>query len=170
MPLDQLANIAEIIAATVVVVSLIYVAIQIKQNTRSTRLETVHAISSGFNSFYDILASNRELTNIWHRGMFSFQGLDETEKLQFTFAMMRVFRFTNEQYFQWREGAVDDDYWQSLSDQFADGTQHPGWQEVWSRRKRHFTKDFQNYVDKLIADSEGREPLYDPPSPAASSG
>ena len=42
MPLDQLAKIAEISAAALVIVSLIYVGIQIKQNTDTLKLSTAH--------------------------------------------------------------------------------------------------------------------------------
>ncbi len=163
MTLEEFNYIAEIIASIAVIATLLYVGMQIKQNTRSTRLETIRDISSGFNSFYDTMASNRELTDIWHRGAFNYQGLDETEKLRFTFAVVRVFRLEQEQFLQWREGALDDDHWQSLSAQYTDAVQLPGWQEVWSRRKHHYTKGFQDYVGKLIAEGEGAKPLYDPP-------
>ncbi len=164
MSLEQFNYIAEIIASIAVIASLLYVSAQIKQNTRSTRLETIRDIGSGFNSFYDLLASDRELTGIWHRGSFNYQSLEETEKLRFTFAVVRALRLEQEQFLQWREGALDDDYWQALSAQYTDGMQMPGWQEVWSRRKHHYTKDFQDYVGKLIVEGEGRKPLYDPPS------
>ena len=44
MGLDQIANIAEIAAAVLVVASLIYVGRQLNQNTQSMRLDTVQAI------------------------------------------------------------------------------------------------------------------------------
>ncbi len=100
MTLEEFNYIAEIIASIAVIATLLYVGMQIKQNTRSTRLETIRDISSGFNSFYDTMAANRELTDIWHRGAFNYQGLDETEKLRFTFAVVRVFRLEQEQFLQ----------------------------------------------------------------------
>jgi hypothetical protein len=48
MPLDNLANIAEIVAAALVIVSLIYVGIQIRQNTAATHAATGQA---WFNTF-----------------------------------------------------------------------------------------------------------------------
>lgn len=46
MALDEIANIAEISAAILVVASLIYVGRQLKQNTQSMRLKIVQAISA----------------------------------------------------------------------------------------------------------------------------
>jgi len=158
-----LGNLGEFLGSIVVVATLIYLAIQVRQNTQSTRVETIHEISSGFNNIYDLLASNRELTDIYHRGSFNYQALDETEKLRFTFVVVRMFRIEFEQFLQWREGAVDDDHWRSLSSIFEDAMQLPGFQEVWTRRKHHYTKDFQEVVDKQILDSVKRRPLYDPP-------
>ena len=41
MPLDQLSNVAEIAAAALVIVSLIYVGLQVRQNTLATKSQTV---------------------------------------------------------------------------------------------------------------------------------
>jgi len=164
MTLEEFNYIAEIIASIAVIASLLYVGVQVKHSARAGRLETAHEIMSGVTSFFDLLASNRELAGIWHRGAFNFQGLDETERLRFTLAVVRNLRTTHEHFLHWRDGAIDAETWQSMTAQFADGMQLPGWQEVWSRRRHHFNKDFQDYVDKLIVEGEGTKPLYDPPS------
>jgi len=158
-----LGNLGEFFGSIVVVATLIYLAIQVKQNTQSIRLETIHEISSGFNNVYSQLASNRELTDIYHRGSFNFQSLDETEKLRFTFTVVQMLRTEFEQFLQWREGAIDDDHWQSLSSTFRDGMRLPGWQEVWSKRKHHYTEDFQKVVAKQLSEVSDSKILYDPP-------
>ena len=111
--LEQTANLAEIFGVFAIVISLVYLALQVRQNTRTTRLETMQVISTEFNNFYDVLASNRELADIWHRGTSDFHSLDTTEQLRFTLAVTRAMRTFHEQYFQWREGVMDAEFWQS---------------------------------------------------------
>ena len=77
--LEQSAYLAEIVGVFAIVVSLVYLALQVRQNNRHTRLESVHAISTEFNTFYDMLASNGELADIFNRGIVDLQSLDATE-------------------------------------------------------------------------------------------
>ena len=161
--LEQASFIAEILSGIAVIVSLIYVGVGVRHNTRSARLESVHAISTEFNNFYDLLASNRELVDIYHRGTFDIQSLDALEKVRFTLAVTRIFRTFHEQYFQWREGAMDDELWQSWIALCSDVMQGAGVQEIWSIRKRHYGTDFRGIVDGFIADPGDARVLYDQP-------
>ena len=111
-----------------------------------------------------MLASNRELADIWHRGTFDFHSLDTTEQVRFTIAVTRALRTWHEQYFQWREGVMDAEFWQSWAALLSDVMQHPGHREVWLRRKHQFTEGFRGFVDKLIAETKDTKPLYEPPS------
>ncbi len=156
--LEQASFVTAIIGGIAVITSLLYLARQVRRNTRTTHLLTVQAISSEYNNFYDMLASNQELVDIWQRGMFDFQSLDAREKERFTIAVTRVFRNHYEQYFQWHEGAMAADFWQSWVALFADSIQFSGFREVWSRRKHHYPSAFQLYVDKLIAEPKGAIP------------
>ena len=150
MTLQQSAYLAEIVGVFAIVVSLAYLTLQVRQNTRTTRLETVQAINTEFINWMDMLASNQELAELYHRGMVDFQILDATRKVQFTVIISRVFRTFHELHFQWREGALDAAIWKSWTVTFADSMQYPGIQEIWTRRRHQFTEDFQSFVDNLI--------------------
>jgi len=156
-----LGNLGEFIGSIVIVATLIYLAIQVRQNTRATRLESSRAITSEFNSFLDMLASNRELADIWYGGLSNYQSLDDTDKMRFTLAVSRVVRTTQEGFMEWREGAMDTEDWQTIAKPFMDLLRYHGFREVWSKRKHHYSNDFQNFVDKVIAESTDAKPLYD---------
>ena len=122
--LEQTAYLAEIVGVFAIVASLIYLSLQARQDNRNTRLESVHAMSTEFNSFYDMLASNGDLADIFNRGHVDLQSLDATEQLRFTLVVTRIFRTWHEQYFQWREGAMDDEFWQSWEVLLSDAVQY----------------------------------------------
>jgi len=163
MDLDQIANIAEISAAVLVVGSLIYVGRQLKQSTQSMRLETVQAISAEWSRWYDMMSSNKELSDVYRRGVFDFHSLDSTEQLQFTFMTTRIFRTFNEQYFQWREGMMDVIIWNSWLATFNDVMKFPGWQEAWSRRRHWFDSGYQSVIDSCVTETTGVRPIYEQP-------
>ena len=59
---------------------------------------------------------------------------------------------------------MDAAIWQTWVATMVDAMQYPGFQEVWSRRRHHFTKGFQDFMDNLIAEPKNQMQLYDPPS------
>ncbi len=65
MPLDQLANIAEISAAGLLVVSLIYVGIQIKQNTKATQISTSQTFVDTFSASVLDISRGKQFTDIY---------------------------------------------------------------------------------------------------------
>ena len=104
-----------------------------------------------------------ELIDVYYRGVADFQTLNKTEQLQFIFIITRIFRTLHEQYFHWREGALPETIWVSWLAQFNDAMKYPGWQEVWSRRRHWFDKDFQSVVDRCVTETKRVRPLYEAP-------
>jgi hypothetical protein len=64
MNLNDLANLGQIIGAVAVVVSLIYVAYQIRQNTNAVRAATAQSVHEHFASWYHLLASDESLSQV----------------------------------------------------------------------------------------------------------
>jgi hypothetical protein len=73
---DAVSAIADVLATVGVIASLIYVAVQVRQNSKlidqsilATRSATVHEISVSFSRFYELLAQDSELSDIYQRGI-----------------------------------------------------------------------------------------------------
>src|SRR5215472_9547189 len=64
MNLNDLANIGQVIGAIAVVVSLIYVALQIRQNTNAVRSATAQTVHEHFAKWYHLVAADDELAQI----------------------------------------------------------------------------------------------------------
>ena len=65
---DAVIGFTEIIGVVAIVVSLVYVAAQIRQNTDIARAMIVHETSVSFMHFHEILACEAELADLIHRG------------------------------------------------------------------------------------------------------
>ena len=66
MALDQVALIAEIISAIAIIISLLYVAIQVKDSSRAARSTAASDASQAILSFYLELGSNRQISELWY--------------------------------------------------------------------------------------------------------
>ncbi len=73
---DAVGAISQIVGVVAIIASLIYVAIQIRQNTDIARATIVHETSVSFSRFHELLAADAELTDIYLRGV---KGEDLTE-------------------------------------------------------------------------------------------
>ncbi len=84
MDWDAVAAIAEVVGLIVVVVSLVYLAAQIQQNTEASRAGTSFSINAALAEILDAIRSDGEFAGIWLRGCSSLQSLDEVERARFT--------------------------------------------------------------------------------------
>jgi hypothetical protein len=73
---DAVGAISEIVGVVAIIASLIYVAVQIRQNTDIARATIVHETSVSFSRFHELLSADAELTDIYLRGV---KGEDLTE-------------------------------------------------------------------------------------------
>ena len=86
---DAIGALAELLGALGVIVSLAYLAVQIRQNTaqigeqsRELRLAAIDAIAQSFSRFRDPLIRDPELAALWLRGIADYDGLDEVEQVR----------------------------------------------------------------------------------------
>ena len=79
---DAVIAITEVIGVIAVIASLIYVAIQIRQNTEIARANIVHGTSDSWANFHGMLAVDSNLADLYRRGTLG-ETLTETEVIQF---------------------------------------------------------------------------------------
>jgi len=71
MTLNDLANVGQIIGAVAVVISLIYVALQIRQNTNAVRSATAQTVHEHLAKWYHLVAPDDNLSQIVANGSLS---------------------------------------------------------------------------------------------------
>ncbi len=89
MNLDSAAAIGEIISAVAVVISVVYLAIQVRGNTRATQAASVQNMLDGARDrIVNPTITNSEVADVHARGLSSFDELDRIEKTRFTFLLI----------------------------------------------------------------------------------
>ena len=83
MDLSYYANLAEIVGTAAIVVSLIYVAVQIRQSTRATKLTTAQNVTHDLRESLGIIAGSTEMASIHLRAMQDIESLSPEEKHRF---------------------------------------------------------------------------------------
>ena len=81
---DAMGAVGEVVGALAVVISIVYLAIQIRQNTQTTKLSVEIDISKSFSTSLTELSSTN-LPYIFFRGLDDLEQLTDEEAAQFGF-------------------------------------------------------------------------------------
>ena len=145
---DALGAFGEIIGAFAVVVSLAYLATQIKTQNREARVASVHDISEAFRlgitSFQDA-----QRADVYINALSNFDLLSDSERLQFISMVQGLLRVWEEAFFQFAEDRLDNRVWDPMVAQYSDWMSSSGFQRVWEIRKHTYNPDFRKFVDEL---------------------
>ena len=91
MDLTQLANLGEFIGGVAVLVTLIYLTTQIRQNTKSVAAAATDSSSQFITAVRQAIFENAEVAHFYHVGLADLERLDEEERLRFRLLMHNVF-------------------------------------------------------------------------------
>ena len=127
---EILGNLADIAAAAAVVVSLIYLSIQIKQNTVSSNTSTAIAFSDASATISTVLAQDAELNKLFWAYL-SGEELTQDDARR-AHAIIILYINVMEQAFDlYTSGALSEEKWQGRLLQLKWFSGHPGFNRFW---------------------------------------
>jgi len=144
---DAISAIAELLGAVGVIASLIYLAIQIRQNTSVARAETTKDLYLASREAIMAIASNDHLAKIWTE-IRNFENEDEARRYAFYQSFFRLYEL---QFNLAKQGLLDDSIagsYELIIRMFA-GT--PYFPAYWERAHGEFNDEFATYVDDQFA-------------------
>jgi hypothetical protein len=84
---EAISAIGQIVGALAVLITLIYLAVQLKQNTAAVATSTYESTMTGFNDINVVVASEPELASLLDRGCQNPSTLNSNEIVQFNFIL-----------------------------------------------------------------------------------
>ena len=150
MTLANLGNLGEFVGAIGVVVSLIYLAVQIRQNTKSVRSSTHHASFVAGNDVHLAFAEAGAAQIIIKAGR-SYDDLTLDEKFRFRMLMRALFSFEEDVYLQFQEGLIDRPFGDARVRVLTEALSEPGIHDWWTRNRHLYTTSFQGAIGELLA-------------------
>lgn len=158
MTLSQLADIGELLGGIAVVASLVYLGLQIRQNTRTVRGSTLHQNTDLWTSLFLRLAEPGT-AQAYVAGMSASPDIRPLHYTQFFFICRAMFVAFENQYYQMRQGVLDPEtyaaYERSISTQFL---AFRGFRVWWQQSRSVFSPSFVEHVDVMIANVEEADP------------
>jgi len=90
MTIDQLGSFGELVGAIATVATLLYLAVQIRENTSWMKRQALESVVDRLANWSSRLRDNPEALNIYLRGYDDFNSLEEAEKRSYHFTMFEM--------------------------------------------------------------------------------
>lgn len=146
MTIQDWGSIGELLGAIAVFVSLLYLAIQVRQNTASERSSMVSAIGHSLAEFTSQLSQDQNLIGLHVRGLAEAE-LPQEARLRWDFLMLSVMRKLENAYAQHRLGIVTKAEWLGWSRPILGILCSPGGERWWQEWQGFMNDAFRGHVN-----------------------
>lgn len=150
---EAVAAVGEVLGAAGVIVTLAYLAMQIRQNTRAQRTDAYGRALDRVTTLQGRLAERAELADILLRGVPDNRRLTATERVQFTWIFYEMFSGFEFMFHEARGDALPSEVWQRWADTIRWWLSFPGVRQWWAAHPAPFTADFTRFVNEQLANT-----------------
>lgn len=148
---SKLADVSEIVSSLAIVITLVYLTVEIDQNTNAMRAQSQQAVLEAAQADLYYLASNPEISAaLSNTGALS--GLDQIKLDAVLTANLRSREFA---WLQFQEGAIGEAQWETEQAVLFSIFDSPKSRVWWNNAGRHyFGPTFVAFVDSLLSQSK----------------
>jgi|GEM_PF-1818233 len=154
---SKLADLSEILSSIAIVITLVYLSIEITQNTEAIEGQTRQSVLNAAQEELAILLDNPDLT----QGLAGTKSLDEVQSTRLDSFLTMALRSREFSWLQYQNGTIDRNQWateEAVLISILDSDVARLW---WNRLGRHaFGAEFVGYVDNLVRDVPATNKLW----------
>jgi len=147
---NAIGAIGEIVGALAVVVSVVYLAVQIRTNTRSQRSTIHHSLHEEMVSRMMAVAQDDALAEKLLKAERSYDDLTIVEKTQIESFVRAVFRGFENGFLQHQRGFFDAENIAGMDEAIRRNVRPAYFEGWWTRNRALFHADFQRKVEELM--------------------
>jgi hypothetical protein len=154
---EAISTVAEIVGAAAVVISLVYLAAQIRQSNRQVeeqirgmRLQAYDSAGADFSALRLHVSGSPQRASVWRRAKESYLTLDPDERAQVN-EMLHELMWAYQNILSRMQGGAEDAVLMKIVDQnFNHWMSNPGFREWWStEQKTPYTDEFEALVGSV---------------------
>lgn len=147
--LEQIALIVQIIGGITIIISLLFVGLQLKAGAKATRSATAAATVGELTSWYSNLGNSEEGSYVFWNFMTNPDSLTPERRFQAMVNIHGIMLMWQNSYYLVKEGTLDRNIHQSLVEIINGVKNTPGFKMYWDLRKSVFLEEFQQYVEEI---------------------
>ena len=149
MTLEQLGSLGEFVSAIAVVVSLLYLAVQIRQNTSAVRSTSHQAVLDAAQRIQTTLIQSPEMASLLTRANREYGSLTPEERVRFSAYAGQYFSTWQAAFLNHDRSLLDSETWRHMD---ALSVRHlgPALREFWRKERDTYVQAFRAHVDGAV--------------------
>lgn len=164
-PLGKIHKVGELVAAAAVVISLVFVGYEVKQNSQAQTRMATEAVVRDFVGTIRSLNADADMACIYSVGVQDFESLSGSERLKLSAYLMGVFYAIQDMHNLQKQDEIDPGIWRGFEQLSHEILQLPGIVQWFATRRHFFSENFQTYVDSIASNQSSVKPVvYDDPA------
>jgi hypothetical protein len=154
-------GLTEILGALAVVLSLVFVGVQIRENNRATKSAMASASVDSLSAWYVEIANNEQSSALMVHYLSDPNSLSVEKRFQATMNLHGLLLIFQNAFYLANEGTLEQSILYSMTETVLGIKEQPGFHLYWKQRKSIFTGGFQDYINTLVAsDRSASEGLF----------
>jgi hypothetical protein len=152
MLLQEFAWLGATMSGVGVLASIIYVSIQIRNNTRAVRASAFQQVVNSFAAISFDIAKDKNLVDLYLRAGRDFASLNELERAQYSLILLSFLRRAENVFFQTEIRTLYTEHWSGIRESIKAIMAAPGARTCWSEIKDRLNPEFRVFIGGLIAE------------------
>jgi len=158
MSLSVLASLGSFVSGFAVLISLVYLALQVRQTERNQQISIRHSRASRVVELHLALA-DPAVADAWLHGSGSPQEITQTELSQYINLCRALFFHFEDSFYQREEGLLNDAAFETVVAGVRLSARSPGWRAAWKMARPNFGGRFLSFMDQIVAASAVQPPM-----------
>src|SRR5947207_1400246 len=153
---DAISAISQLIGSVAVVMSVLYLALQVHRSTRVARLAAQDAAATALREVTKPFMESPDLERIWRIGLEDLSAFPLEERTRFFHAAYQFLKAFETIHFHYVYGLMDRQLWDGWHGLLRHYVAAPGMAHYWKLRPEVFSDRFRNFVKSLAPPSDHR--------------
>ena len=159
MTLNDSYLVSQIAAAVLVAPTLLYLALQVRQNTAQLKATARYQFVEATGQMNALTAASRETASVFRRGLADIDSLDADERMQFLILVGQFLQIYSTMFELHEDRLLPDSQWHNVRKDLISLLATPGGRRIWETfGKSGLDPAFLAHVDAFVAKGE---PSYD---------
>ena len=153
--------IGEVVGASAVFISLLYLALQIRNSRRSDQIAAAAGAATAVQNWIGQIVRDEMLYDLYRRGMTDYDSLSRSEKGRYSLLLFQLFRSAENGWVQMQIGVVDAAYWSGVEATLIHILRTTGGARFLAKSGSFFGTDFLGAVQRIMVEADSTENISD---------
>ena len=144
-----------LIANISVVVGIIFLGVEIQQNTQAIQAQTRDSITEKQMTWAGWMGTSLESADVFVRGNAGPDQLEGAERQMYSMLVGGLFREWENSRYQFERGLFTPEEYEARVQRWRINLRNPGFQERWANGRETFAPSFRAEIDRIVAEVGG---------------